>query len=202
MALGGMFANKRSPFAAPVPYGTPGIGDAIPGNAPVGGFDMSLPDDPYAASRPAGATGFNKPGGWADKLGGIGDILLATSGNPGAALLARQDRQRDPVADYIAKQEWDRAHPEAAKPAEEPSVIRTLRALGIDPTSADGRRIATDSLTRPFVVGSQETGWNVMGGSQGAPAGNIPSVSDQATYDAIPSGAQFRDPQGNIRTKP
>jgi hypothetical protein len=34
----------------------------------------------------------------------------------------------------------------------------------------------------------------------GAPA-NMPRVTDQASYDAIPPGGQYMDPQGNIRTK-
>ena len=32
--------------------------------------------------------------------------------------------------------------------------------------------------------------------------GQVPMVSDQASYDAIPSGQQFRDPDGNLRVKP
>lgn len=41
-------------------------------------------------------SGFNKPGGWAEKLGGIGGILLANAGNrAGPALLNRYYDQQD-----------------------------------------------------------------------------------------------------------
>lgn len=39
-----------------------------------------------------------------------------------------------------------------------------------------------------------------FGAQQGAPAG-IPTVQDQAGYDALAPGAQYRDPAGNLRTK-
>jgi hypothetical protein len=36
----------------------------------------------------------------------------------------------------------------------------------------------------------------------GAPAGgNIPSVTDQQSYDAVPTGSQYRTPDGHIRVK-
>jgi hypothetical protein len=35
-----------------------------------------------------------------------------------------------------------------------------------------------------------------------APAGDVPLVTDQAGYDALPSGAKFRSPDGKIREKP
>ena len=31
--------------------------------------------------------------------------------------------------------------------------------------------------------------------------GDLPVVTDQASYEAIPPGQQYRDPQGNLRTK-
>ena len=35
----------------------------------------------------------------------------------------------------------------------------------------------------------------------GAPAQNMPRVTDQASYDAVPSGAQYMTPDGQIRVK-
>jgi hypothetical protein len=43
----------------------------------------------------------------------------------------------------------------------------------------------------------------VHGGGQAAPSvvSDVPTVSDQATYDAVPPGGHYKDPQGNLRTK-
>lgn len=35
----------------------------------------------------------------------------------------------------------------------------------------------------------------------GAPAGNIPQVHDQSSYDAVPPGSQYMGPDGHIRVK-
>jgi hypothetical protein len=42
---------------------------------------------------------------------------------------------------------------------------------------------------------------NEGGHQTGAPAGNIPQVSDQSSYDAVPSGSQYMAPDGHIRVK-
>jgi len=39
-------------------------------------------------------------------------------------------------------------------------------------------------------------------GKRKAAAQKLPSISTDADYDKLPSGAQFTDPQGNVRTKP
>lgn len=42
---------------------------------------------------------------------------------------------------------------------------------------------------------------NPGGHPAGAPAGNIPQVHDQASYDAVPPGGQYLGPDGHIRQK-
>jgi hypothetical protein len=97
--------------------------------------------------------------GFASKLGRIGDIL---TGNPVYANQQAQE-QENTYRQTLAQAAMQRAQQQAQP--EEPSVIRTLRAAGIDPASADGRRIITDNLNRPFVVGNAESGFIPMGGS-------------------------------------
>lgn len=41
-----------------------------------------------------------------------------------------------------------------------------------------------------------------LAGKRKAAAQKLPSVSTDADYDKLPSGTQFTDPQGNVRTKP
>ncbi len=190
-------------------WNTPGIAGptdpsqmAIPGMPPqMPQLDMPAPQMP--AYQPMGAPpvvpqprpGFSDPGGMGGKLGQLSDLLLGNN-----FFTSRQDEQRR------AQQAMELAQMKAQSPGEAPSIIRTLMSAGIDPKSPEGRRIITDNLNRPFVVGSPEGGFTPIGGSFGGgpPAvdATMPAVSDQASYDAIPSGAQFRDPQGNVRVKP
>lgn len=141
--------------------------------------------------------------------GYVGDALQALAGGKPTYGPMVQQRQQNAAE---MQQAMQLARYKATLPEQDPSVIRTLRAAGIDPMSRQGKDIITNNLNRPFIVGSTEGGFTPVGGSFGMPGSSPPaaagmaSITDdaagEAAYHALPSGTQFRDPQGNIRTKP
>ncbi len=60
----------------------------------------------------------------------------------------------------------------------------------------DKRTGTTETLVAP------NDGSRPMGAAVEGPASNVPKVSNQATYDAIPAGQQYMAPDGTIRVKP
>lgn len=204
----GMFGFRKpgapqNPMGEQPGYPTPGFGSGAPGMVDnpnrVGGLDTSIAADPYAGQRPQGGGGFfDKDGTGSEVLGWARDILAYGPTAP----IARMQRARQEEQDE-ANNAYKIAMAEKAGRDQEPSVVRALRAAGIDPTSPEGRKIIQDNLSRPFVVGSPEGGFTPMGGSYGSPtAAGAPQVTDEASYNAVPSGTQFYDPQGNLRVKP
>ena len=108
-----MFGNKWADMVRPK-YGTPGIGDGIPGNTPIGGMtplDIPQMDMPQGAAPPQEQSGRIKP----SVMGIIADALAGAAGMaPSYApmLMQRQQRQQqrsDSLADYERKRsdEWD-----------------------------------------------------------------------------------------------
>jgi hypothetical protein len=194
--MAGLFGNRpmqRNPFAGTQEYQTPGYGDSTRpgyGQPPMGtpGIDPSLMQigpDAYAGQRPEATPGFfGKGRKLRDFVGyGLGAIAQQFGGqNPYQQQMdADNETQREIVkAKLLAQLKGDQT--------QEPSSIRTLRALGIDPQSPEGRRIGVDSLTRPFMVGSPESGYNPVGGSYGAPQSGPPPEAI-ADLQADPSGA-------------
>jgi len=98
--------------------------------------------------------------------------------------------------------------------------VRTLKMAGIDPASPEAQQLARQRATTmaspaPQMIGSPETGyrwvtpppmtsagWPQPGEARPpAQSGGPPTVSDEAGYNALPPGTQYRDPQGTIRTK-
>ncbi len=120
-----------------------------------------------------------------------------------AAQMAAEQRKR---STELADWKWKQDYTNANKPPEGPSTYEdnagnrwiydpaTGRTIGdkpvwVDPTERviyqDGMQIRVPNPYR----------------SGGSSAGNLPTVSDQASYDAVPAGGQYRDAQGNVRTK-
>lgn len=67
--------------------------------APSGMFGASQPQasammQPVAMPQPQQQTGFNKPGGWAEKLGALGGVFLNAGGMPNNALQNYQELQQ------------------------------------------------------------------------------------------------------------
>ncbi len=61
----------------------------------------------------------------------------------------------------------------------------------------DKRAGSIDTLVKPN-DGTQPMGAPAVEG----PASNVPTVTDQATYDAVPAGQSYRTPDGLVRQKP
>jgi len=68
---------------------------------------------------------------------------------------------------------------EGTDPQDEPSVIRTLRAIGIDPQSAHGRDIVTRSLAAPRYLPNGDGTFTVIGGGPGVAAPTSTPVPSQ-----------------------
>jgi hypothetical protein len=124
MAMFGALGKKRSQFDfSPIVYQTPGIGDGMQGNNPMGEPGLGG----LAGPAPAPPTGPKHKG--ASVLGVIADALAGAAGQAGpyAAMVQqrrqqeRQDemyqRQRqDGMSDWLAKQAWERANPSPRAP--------------------------------------------------------------------------------------
>lgn len=83
----------------------------------------------------------------------------------------------------------------AARKAQGQPISPMAKALQ-KPKISLGQKIAigaasTNPLVRRWVAGKRK-----------AATRKLPSVSTDADYDKLPSGTQFTDPQGNVRTKP
>jgi len=93
------------------------------------------------------------------------------------------------------------------------SFQKDLAAAGIDPKSAEGirqSRAFVQNRTDPIVTMETPSGGQFVGpmseyqkryGAAPTGAARLPTVSNAAQYEALPSGSQFLDPQGNVRTK-
>ena len=93
------------------------------------------------------------------------------------------------------------------------SFQKDLAAAGIDPKSPEGikqSRAFVQNRTDPIVTMETPSGGQFVGpmseyqkryGTAPAGATQLPTISNAAQYEALPSGSQFLDPQGNVRTK-
>jgi hypothetical protein len=83
------------------------------------------------------------------------------------------------------------------------SIVEQERAAGADPSLPVDTRKAALAAVKEI-----ENYANLLGVPQGATAGasdrrqSVPTVTDESSYMAIPPGGRYRDPEGNIRTKP
>lgn len=130
----------------------------------------SMPQIAPQAKRP----GFNDPGGWAERLGRIGDVLLGTQNFiPQMRLRQQQDyaqqqyqqHRADTQTDWLAQQEWERAHP---KPVNNDTVADynfISQTLGPD---AAKQFLTTKTTAPPFVQHNADGTLSVY------PAGMVP----------------------------
>lgn len=179
MAMFGGLARKKAPFDfSPEIYSTPGIGDGLPGAKSMG--------DPGLGVAPAPQKdGIN----W---LGVLADGLAGAAGQPGqyaAGLrrekeLKRQDslyqRQRaDQMADWQAKQEWERANP---KPVNNDTIADynfIASRLGPDAAQAYLRNKTDPVVSIPVPGGTylgprSGVGATTKGGGQASVGGSAP----------------------------
>lgn len=119
----------------------------------------------------------------------------------------RMEGREDKRDDYMWQRQYDIANPMPSKPSgpqlrednagnvwqfdEQTGQPLGDKPVWVDPTEKviyqDGMQIRVPNPYRP---GNANTG-----------GANLPTVSDQASYDAVPAGEQYRDAQGNVRTK-
>ena len=183
MGIGGIFGN---PWKRPT-IGT-GMGDiGMYGNTP---------------PKAKGPGFFSQGGAGRGIAGALGDYLLQASGmRPIYAPYQQEQRamayqqklmeqkRANENADWQGRYDYKLANPEAPKPGSfewYQTATPEQRALydQYDPVIA-----ATGAGPVPVSRPSLNFG------------GNVPTVTNQSEYDAIPSGKQYRDPQGNLRTK-
>jgi len=84
-------------------------------------------------------------------------------------------------------------------------IAYELQQAGYEPGTPEyeqaARQIISNKYASEYVDQQGNTRRRSMLDLQGPQAGELPQVTDDASYEALPAGAQFRDPQGNIRTK-
>lgn len=184
-----------------------------PPSAVSGSFGIGGTMNPEAQPEPRKGGLFARGGIGRSIAGTIGDVLLQRGGlkpmyapamkAQHEALLAQQERE-NALADYESKKKIDQRY---AAPGDNIDLRednagnvwqfdkRTGQPIGAKPVWVDqtpkefvheGMRF---SIPNPYLSGGA------------APSGNVPTVSDEATYNAVPPGGQYRDPQGNLRTK-
>jgi hypothetical protein len=158
---------------------------------------------------------FSKGGAWLDVLGAFGDGF-GTNGPVYAQSkmqknrlmqeqqMAEQKRQQD-RENFLFEESYKRANP---MPRND-ELANLMRNAGIDPEGPEAKSMYSAALTNkiyhermvPFTDEQGNSGlMSVRSGmpqQQGAPI----APTSQAEYQALPAGAQYRAPDGSIRTK-
>lgn len=213
----GMFgALKRKPMFGEIP----GMGQMQPpmqqppmAQPQVGAMDPNM----QAMTKKPGFFAQGQPG--RQIIGVIGDTLATLGGGQGVympAMLRMQEQDaeiRARLQEAIAKRQAEREEKQwewQNKPQEDKDQLtRYMRAAGIDPNSDQGRKMYADAAMNaanpvqgvPFTDDRGNSGVqfirpSAMGGQGGAAA-----PTSQAEYESLPAGAQYRAPDGSIRTK-
>ncbi len=167
------------------------------------GLDASVP---VASATPSQAQpGFFQSGGMGGNLlmgaaGGALDGVAHWGGLDGGystGLKANQKAQLE-WQQRIALERFKRDNPEPT------ALQRNAEYLGSRNPEyrATYERAQANPMTLMTDPSTGALGFYPKGGVAPAAPVNVPAVADEASYAAIPSGAQYRDPQGNVRTKP
>jgi hypothetical protein len=171
--------------------------------------DVLLPQMTPPIQKSGGIGGFL--GKAAPVLGVIGDALLAANGRPGiyTPMIAqeREQQRREQNALDQWRQEYDYKvkHPVPVnndtandyafwQSKLTPEQFEQWKQKNYDP-------IVTQVLPNGQFISAPRSQIGALMGGQSASYGSIPSVSDQASYDAVPSGARYKTPDGHIRIK-
>lgn len=190
----------------------------LPGDQPdyaqmPGGMGMSAPKK----------QGLFAPGSKGQMIAGI--IADALAGATGRApvfgqMMQQQRQQQAEEAQWTRRRQIERQQGREDKvwerdnlPSQGDSLERALKASGVLPgtpkwVEAMGRR--ADNLLNPMMaVQTVDANGNPAitytprnpTGQTGGNTASVPTVSDEAGYNALPAGAQYRDPSGHLRTK-
>lgn len=188
-------------------------GDQPPLNIPQ---QPNLP--PMTPAIPQQGGGFFGQQGMGRYLAGaIGDALLQNAGMQPVFAPAQRDQRRAQLEDvqWSRRQQQERADKQwewQNKPPADDQFTRALEASGIrpgDPKYADAMKRRVETLLNPMVPmqstdaqGNPIVTYVPRNPSQGGTSASAtPTVTDQASYDALPAGAQYLDPSGHMRTK-
>jgi hypothetical protein len=182
-------------------------------------------------ARPSYAAGFvntppppqmpqQGPSKFRNFLGALGDALsVANGGEPYYRQRAQEQQVRGALQGFLTNPDEAisallKVDPASAitlfravHPANEvPAALKEWEAYNAlpddqKPAFIKFRQALNPQILSPVTLGPNDTYDPGTGGaSAGAPAA-MPHVTDQATYDAVPPGAQYTTPDGKIRTK-
>lgn len=199
-----MFGNRKTSFGAmeqPDPYGVSDAGPAIASPMP-----QISPAAPNV-----------KTGGGINWAGVIADTLSGLAGQePTFAPILLQQQQQDHQRqqgweDWRRQYDYQVANPKAINNDTVNDYNFRVQTLGKkaadDWLASQGDPPVTVTLPGNRVYSGPRSGLAAALGAGQAKGGDpvsqagIPSVSDQATYDAIQPGQQYRTPDGSIRVK-
>ena len=215
----GMFGQRKPMFGdipglKMGPYDTPPISGGAPQMGQVGAMD---PNTQAMTKKP----GFFAPGQAGRHIVGfIGDALQRLGGGEGTYMpqmmhMQQQDAEiRARLQEAIAKRQAEREDKQwewQNKPQEDKDQLtRYMRAAGIDPMSDQGRKMYADAAMNaanplqgvPYTDEQGNSGLKfIRPGDMGPPSSGAVAPTSKADYDALPAGAQYRAPDGSIRTK-
>lgn len=216
--LDGLFGRKKA---------RAGLLDPTPGLAVGDEWRTSFPTMQQQQPAPAEKLSFLEGGKLTGKdalglaLGAIGDTFAQQSGGQAimapmvmkgimgareakrAAESAAAKREQD-NQDWLWRHDYERANPKSSTPYRWEANDGSLMELGADGQPAVRYKDPTPKMN--FIPDTMGGGkWVALPGTgaaaQPGSAGALPTVSDEASYNSLPPGAQYRDPSGNLRTK-
>lgn len=120
----------------------------------------------------------------------------------------RQQRNQDSRNNFLFEEGWKAQHPEMGETERLINEAATLpdsdprKAIIMRKINGNDDPIVTLTLPGDRIYSGPRSGLAAALSGASGPSGNqLPRVTDKASYDALPAGSQFMDPQGNIRTK-
>ncbi len=189
----------------------------MPPRPAYGGYQVELP--PQAAPQNAQAQAVpqapHQPSKFRNFLGAIGDALLVSKGLPPLYHQRMEEqRQNQALSGFLTNPDqaiaqlmqadpkmgielWKGMHPASEKTMEQ-KVYEYEQSLPAEQRPAFEKSIA---LTHPGLVAPITMGPTDTYDPGTGPSAALPHVTDQKSYDAVPSGGQFTTADGKIRTK-
>lgn len=229
-SLGAQNPSINGMFDTPS-YQTPGIGDGYNASmaeyqVPAGVMQQDQPVQPQQTKPGA----WSKGGRAWQILGIIGDALQQAGGGKGTFMPAFLDMQEQTRKERETQQKLERQMQDfmgAGLTQQQARLVATgganygdfqpknndtindydfiSKTLGKEAADTYLRNLGDPMVNIPlqngqFYSGPRSQMGVALGTGTGAPSG-LPTVSDEAGYNALQPGQQYRDPNGNVRTK-
>jgi hypothetical protein len=149
--------------------------------------------------------------------GSIGDALLQMNGmqpiyaptveaqrDERAKMQMMQAKRQQEWDDWVAQQQYKRENPEPVNNDTVNDYGFIKQRLGEEAADNYLRNLGDPYVTTPlpgnrYYAGPRSGMGAALGG--GAEPADVPTVSDEASYNAIPAGAQYRTPEGKLKVK-